>query len=153
MKFALTDRIMWTYRTLFPRTFQHLIGVPRSFEPSASEVATIREIGASMLPVRPRRDGVVFDAFTGNPHVNSSALEEISVPALLVHATDDGLAPYRTAVNAAARMPSATFVSLQGGHEFLGHEHEVCTAISTALAQEHLARDSSDKTVPSGAVA
>lgn len=151
MKLALTDRTMWTFKTLSPGAFQRLIGVPKGFESSLSEVATIREISASMLPVRPRRDGVVFDAFIGNPHVNNSRLEDISVPTVLVHAIDDGLAPYRTALDAAARMPATSFVSLRGGHEFLGHESEVRSAIRKALSDLHQAKESSDRAVSSGA--
>jgi pimeloyl-ACP methyl ester carboxylesterase len=135
MKASLTDRTMWTFKTLMPRAFQRLIGVPKGFKPSAAELVTIREIGESMLPVRPRRNGVVFDTFVGNPHVNGCRLEEISAPTLLIHAIDDGLAPYQTALDAAARMPAARFRSLQGGHEFLGHEDQVRTEIHTALAE------------------
>lgn len=133
MEALLTDRVMWTFKSLMPGAFQRLIGDPKGFEPSAAQLSTIREIGQSMLPVRPRRHGVVFDAFTGNPHVNRCALEEISVPTVLVHAVDDGLAPYRTALDAAARIPAVRFYSLEGGHEFLGHEAEVRDAIQSSV--------------------
>ena len=135
MKASLRDRTMWTFKTLMRHAFQRLIGVPKGFKPSAAQLATIRDIGDSMLPVRPRREGVVFDTFVGNPHVNGCRLEEISAPTLLLHAIDDGLAPYQTALDAAARMPAARFCSLRGGHEFLGHEDQVRTEIHTALAE------------------
>ena len=135
MRVFLRDRVMWTFMSLMPRSFQSLIGVPKAFDLSAGELATIREISESMLPVPPRREGVVFDAFVGNPHVNSCSLEEITTPALLIHAVDDGLAPYQTAVDAAVRIPAIRFVSLTGGHEFLGHEGAVQTAIHSALAE------------------
>ena len=152
MKAALTDRVMWTFKTLLPGAFQRLIGVPKGFEPSGTQLSTIREIGESMLPVRPRRRGVVFDTFIGNPHVNGCALEKITAPKLLIHAVDDRLAPYKTALDAAARMPTARFRSLEGGHEFLGHEAEVRSAIRGALAELRVkSRGLSGASVGSGA--
>jgi pimeloyl-ACP methyl ester carboxylesterase len=92
------------------------------------------EIAYSLFPITPRRDGAIFDAFIGNPYVNDCRLENITTPTLIVHSTDDALAPYGSAQNAAVRMPSARFVTIdKGGHEFLGHQSLVPDAIHESL--------------------
>jgi pimeloyl-ACP methyl ester carboxylesterase len=126
--------IWWEFKNLLPGTFRRLIGVPRDYDASPAELATIEEIGKSVMPVKPRRDGAVFDTFIGNPHVNTRPLEEIATPTLIVHAADDALAPYKTATAAAARMAHAHFVTIErGGHEFLGREAEVRQAIHSLV--------------------
>lgn len=129
-----TDHMFWMFKTLMPRMFRHLIGVPKRYQASPAELATLREVGESVFPIRPRRDGAVFDTFLGNPYVNSCPLEEITPPTLVIHAADDALAPYETAAKAAARMPQARFVTIdRGGHELLGHEVAVRQAVADSL--------------------
>jgi pimeloyl-ACP methyl ester carboxylesterase len=144
MKLALTsDRPFWLFKTFMPRTFRHLLGVPKNYAASESEASTLQEIAQSIFPVRPRRDGAVFDTFTGNPHVDSCPIEEIQVPTLLLHASDDALAPYQSATDAAARMPFARFITIgSGGHEFLGHEDRVRSAIHEYLDGIHSGQSS-----------
>jgi pimeloyl-ACP methyl ester carboxylesterase len=135
MKLALTsDRPLWLFKTLMPRTFRHLLGVPPNYVVSEAEAATLTEVARSIFPVRPRRSGAVFDAFSGNPHVDTCPIKDIHVPTVIVHASDDALAPYQSALNAAARMPFARFITIDsGGHEFLGQEALVREAIGTYL--------------------
>jgi len=124
------DRPFWLFKTLMPRTCRHLLGVPESYEATGAAAATLQEITSSVFPIRPRREGAVFDAFIGNPHVNTSPLEDINVPTLIIHAADDALAPYTYAQDAAARIPNARLVTVAtGGHEFLGSEPVVRDAI------------------------
>lgn len=126
----------WLFKSLMPNTFRHLLGVPRGFVGTSDELKALEEVGGSIFPVRPKRDGAVFDAFTSNPRVDGCPIEELTVPTLLVHAADDSLAPYQSARNAAARMPFARFVTVdRGGHEFLGTEHLVREAITTYLGE------------------
>jgi pimeloyl-ACP methyl ester carboxylesterase len=139
MKLALTsDRPFWLFKTLMPRTFRHLLGVPKNFAASEAEASTLEEIAQSIFPVRPRREGAVFDAFTGNPHVDTCPIQDITVPTLIIHAADDALAPYKSACDAAARIPRARLVTVDaGGHEFLGHEALVRDAIHSYLLELH----------------
>lgn len=135
MRLALSsERPFWLFKAFLPRTFRHLLGVPNGIELSTAEVAAFDEIAASVFPIGPRRDGAVFDTFTGNPHVDTCPIEDIQVPTLIVHASDDSLAPYQSALDASARMPFARFITVgSGGHEFLGREAEVRSAIHEYL--------------------
>jgi pimeloyl-ACP methyl ester carboxylesterase len=64
---------------------------------------------------------VIFDTFASNSSINRPFTEELSVPALLVHAADDPLAPYDGAVRLAGRLRGARLVTLgRGGHLQLG---------------------------------
>jgi pimeloyl-ACP methyl ester carboxylesterase len=137
MRAALSsDRPFWLFKSLMPRTFRHLLGVPKGFVGTSDERETLEEVATSIFPIPPKRDGAVFDTFTGNPHVDNCPIEDITVPTLIVHAADDSLAPYQSAHNAAARMPFARFVTIdKGGHEFLGTEREVRDAIKTYLSE------------------
>jgi pimeloyl-ACP methyl ester carboxylesterase len=90
-------------------------------------MASIREL---LFPLKPRRDGAVFDGFVPNLAADRFPLEELTVPTLILNARDDHLAPYRFAVEAASRIPAAKLVSIDtGGHIFMGHGNEVREAI------------------------
>jgi 2-hydroxy-6-oxonona-2,4-dienedioate hydrolase len=57
-------------------------------------------------------------------------LEQLTVLTLLISASDDHLAPYRFAAQAASRIPGASLVTIEGGgHVFMGHDEEVREAI------------------------
>jgi pimeloyl-ACP methyl ester carboxylesterase len=59
----------------------------------------------------------------------------LTVPTLIVHAADDSLAPYASAVAAAPRIPHGSLVTIErGGHLFLGHEAQVRAAINSFVA-------------------
>jgi pimeloyl-ACP methyl ester carboxylesterase len=62
-------------------------------------------------------------------------LEELRVPTLIVHTTDDPLASYDAAAAAAARTPGARLVSLDsGGHLQLGQTERVRNEIAAFQA-------------------
>ena len=90
-----------------------------------------------LFPLRPRRDGAVFDGFVSNLAADGFPLEEIGVPTLVINARDDtSFAPYRFAVRAAERIPGAKLVSIEsGGHWFLGHAVEVREAIGAFVGE------------------
>jgi pimeloyl-ACP methyl ester carboxylesterase len=140
---ARSDRAFWLFARRFPHTLHSMMmGVPAGYQPTADEAATIDAVVASIFPVHRRREGFIYDAFVGNPAVRKVPLEQLDVPTLLVHSTDDSLAPYESAVAAAARIPGAELVTLErGGHLFLGHEADVRAAVSTFLARTASARD------------
>jgi pimeloyl-ACP methyl ester carboxylesterase len=116
----------WTFKALMPRNFRILAGIPRDFDASPDEQATIDQICDSIFPMRPRRRGAAFDALISNPAVNDYPLEAIDVPTLLVHAPDDAYGGYEKAVDAASRIPGARLVTIpRGGHVFVGAERDV----------------------------
>jgi pimeloyl-ACP methyl ester carboxylesterase len=83
----------------------------------------VREL---LFPLRPRREGAVFDGFVSNLAADRFPLEQLTAPTLVISARDDPLAPYRFAAQAASRIPGARLVTIEGGgHLFLGHDAEV----------------------------
>jgi pimeloyl-ACP methyl ester carboxylesterase len=89
-----------------------------------------------LFPLKPRREGAVFDGFISNLATDRFPFEEIAVPTLVINARDDTLAPYRFAAEAAARIPGAKLASIEtGGHRFLGHDAEVRDAIGAFVRE------------------
>jgi hypothetical protein len=66
-----------------------------------------------LFPLKPRREGAVFDGFISNLATDRFPFEEIGVPTLVINARDDTFAPYRFAAEAAARIPGAKLVSIE----------------------------------------
>jgi pimeloyl-ACP methyl ester carboxylesterase len=95
-------------------------------------MAGLREL---LFPLRPRRQGAVFDGFVSNPAADRFPLEQLAVPALVISARDDPLAPDRYAATAASRIPGARLVTIErGGHLLLGHDAEVRKEIGAFMA-------------------
>ena len=97
----------------------------------------------SMMPVSERKAGVVLDAAVTNPDMapnyENYAIENLKVPVLILHAKDDKLASYESAVNASVRFPEYIFVSFEeGGHLMAGHEAEVHKAVTDFVQQNGL---------------
>lgn len=132
-----TERIFWALKAYTPGVMRGLMGVPKRYEPTPAEAETIRAVGESIFPVTARRQGFIFDAFTGNTWVRRCHLEDIAVPTLIVHAADDNFAPYQHAVAAADRIPGVEFVTIdKGGHLFLGREAAVRQAVTGFLGRQ-----------------
>jgi TAP-like protein len=74
-------------------------------------MAGVREL---LFPLRPRREGAVFDGFVSNLAADRFPLEQLAVPTLVISARDDPLAPYRYAARAASRIPGARLVTIEG---------------------------------------
>jgi len=68
-------------------------------------------------------------------------LQEIAVPALVIHAVDDSLASYEYVRQLAQEIPNAKFVTLEkGGHLLLGQRARVQSEIAQFLGQHSLVR-------------
>ncbi len=151
---AGSDLVWWAFRTFLRQRYLHFIGVPAGWKYSDADRAALDQIVPDLFPVSNRAEGVIFDTFVSNPSINRPFPDEpIEMPALLVHAKDDPLAPYPGAVRLADRLPGARLVSLQhGGHLQLGDAGaELRAAVLEFLAQ---VRSTSDPTtqpvVPQG---
>lgn len=121
------ERMFWMFRSVMPRMFSRLTGVPKGWQPTSDEEATIREVSQSMFPIKPRHRGATFDTLVSNPAVNGFPLEELRVPTLIIRAIDDPYSPGAAVDNdAARRIPGARLVRIErGGHLFLGREAQV----------------------------
>lgn len=130
-----SDRAMWTLRTLVPPMMGRLMGVPKGFPRNEGDARRMAEMLDSIFPLRPRREGAIFDAFVSNPEVAAYPLEDLRVPTLIIHAKDDPLASHQAAAHAGQRIPGAKLVSLDsGGHLGLGQTERIRTEVSSFLA-------------------
>jgi pimeloyl-ACP methyl ester carboxylesterase len=109
------DRLFWVFKKLMPAAFSRMMGAPKGYRPASDEearvMAGVREL---LFPLRPRREGAVFDGFVSNLAADRFPLEQLAVPTLVISARDDPLAPYRYAARAASRIPGARLVTIEG---------------------------------------
>jgi len=127
----------WLMTTYFPSSMHSIMGVPADYEMSPQEETEISQVMDTLLPVKPRAEGALFDMYVSNPAINEGLpLGDISVPALVIHAVDDPLADYENAKAMAQNIPNAEWVSIpQGGHPLLGHEKQIRTKIEQFLSE------------------
>jgi pimeloyl-ACP methyl ester carboxylesterase len=124
------DPLFWFFKQLMPAAYAQMMGMPKGKQPSPQEQETVTAGLNLLFPLKPRREGAVFDGFVSNLAADRFPLEQLTVPTLVISAEDDTLAPYRFAAQAAGRIPGAKLVTIQGGgHWFLGHDAEVRQAI------------------------
>jgi pimeloyl-ACP methyl ester carboxylesterase len=131
------DRLFWLFKRLMPAAYSRMMGMPKGYQPSPQEADAVAAGLNLLFPLKPRREGAVFDGFVSNLAADRFPFEEIAVPTLVVNARDDtSFAPYRFAAAAAARIPGAKLVSIErGGHWFLGHAAEVQAAIGVFVRE------------------
>ena len=130
-----SDFLMWMITTHFESMMQPTVGVPGGYALSEVEQLMVTGVIRSILPIKPRTDGFVFDMFTSNQdmdqHPDQYPMEAIRVPTLVIHAVDDPLAKYENAEALAARIPNAKLLSIpSGGHLLLRMEEMVRAEIA-----------------------
>ncbi len=89
-----------------------------------------------MFPASAWRGGVLNDLHQYGRHYGNLPLEQIRVPALVIHGTHDRAAPYAAGRYAAGHIPSARMVSVERGTHFIvaTHWREVGAEIEKFLA-------------------
>jgi 2-hydroxy-6-oxonona-2,4-dienedioate hydrolase len=100
---------------------------------SADEHARVAQVLDHILPVSPRRLGLLNDA-----KITSSLpryeLERIEAPTLILSVVDDLYGTYDGARYSAEHIPHARFIGyLSGGHLWIGHQKEVMSEIVAFL--------------------
>ena len=118
------DFIMW----LFCPLFKPLMGM---------EPETLKTI----LPMKPRRKGIVFDARVSNTvMVNECAeydMSKLEVPVLIIHAKDDKMADFNNVEPWIVRIKDCTFIALDsGGHLMEGNSEKIDTAVERFIARQ-----------------
>jgi pimeloyl-ACP methyl ester carboxylesterase len=133
-----SDFAFWLMTTYFGKSMRSTMGVPEGFELTPEYEAEVAHVMKTILPVKPRSDGALFDMYVSNLDVNTGyPLEEIAMPTLIVNAMDDPLTLYKNAQSAAGRIPGAKLVTIEdGGHMMLGHEAQIRSEIA-AFLDEH----------------
>jgi pimeloyl-ACP methyl ester carboxylesterase len=133
-----SDFAFWLVTTYFGKSMRSTMGVPDGFELTPEYEADVAAVMKTILPVKPRSDGALFDMYVSNLDINNGySLEEITVPVLIVNAVDDPLTLYKNAQSAAERIPGSRLVTIEdGGHMMLGHEERIRSEI-VAFLDEH----------------
>jgi pimeloyl-ACP methyl ester carboxylesterase len=128
------ERLWWLYRRLLPSLYGRMLGVPKDYQPTPEDPATIHAVSELQFPLKPRKQGAIFDGFVSNMVADRFGFEELTVPTLIVSAADDHWARHEHAISAAGRIPGARLVTVdRGGHLFLRHDGQVRTAIGSFI--------------------
>lgn len=96
---------------------------------SSDEQARVAHVMESILPVTPRRLGLLNDAIVTST-LTRYDLERIVVPTFIMSTADDLFGTFDAARYTAEHIPGAKFVGFEsGGHLWVGHHGEVISAI------------------------
>ncbi|MDI5892833.1 alpha/beta fold hydrolase [Halomonas rhizosphaerae] len=102
---------------------------------SVDEQARVARMMEHILPVSPRRAGLLNDAEVIST-LPRYALEQISAPTLIISLEDDLFGTYDAARYTAEQIPDARFIGYsRGGHLWVGHHAEVMSDIRAFLRQ------------------
>jgi 2-hydroxy-6-oxonona-2,4-dienedioate hydrolase len=119
-----SDFLFWAAIRLAPRLVTRaLLATPPELVDAAeaSERARVRLVMEHILPVSPRRLGLLNDASVTSSQ-SRYELERVRAPTLLVSARDDLFGTYDSARYTAEHIPGARFTAHeQGGHLLVGH--------------------------------
>ena len=100
---------------------------------SADEQARVGQVLEHILPVSPRRLGLLNDAAV-TAALPRYELEKITAPTLVISAADDAFGTFDSARYTAAHMPRARFIGYpSGGHLWVGHQSDVMSEIVAFL--------------------
>lgn len=117
------DLLMWLVSPLF----KPLMGM----EPETLKV---------ILPMKPRKDGIVFDANVSNTVMVNDCMKydmsNLEMPVLVIHAKDDKMADFKKVEPWIDRIKDCTFVALDnGGHLMEGNSKKIDTAVEQFIAK------------------
>jgi len=136
-----SDFLFWILtRYLRPLAIRSILGTPTEVvaRASASEKARVDLTLRHILPVTPRRRGLLNDA-TVVSSIRRYDLEAISAPTLVVSAADCGYGTWEPARYTAEHVRGARFLGYpSGGHLLVGHEQEIEAEIFAFLQRAEL---------------
>ena len=136
-----SDFIFWaTERISRASMIRTILGTPLDVveRASAAEQARVASVLEHMLPISPRRAGLLNDA-----EVISSLerfdLERIALPTLAISTADCLYGTFEGARYTAEHVPGARFIGYpRGGHLCVGHQAEVASEIAAFLMESQL---------------
>lgn len=118
-KFLVNDFPMWFSMKYFGFIFNSMMG-------SKVDNSTLFE---TMLPVSPRRQGIIMDTNITNIdmtlHYDEYPIEKLKSPILVIHAKDDPMAKYENIEKLLPRIEAETAIFETGGHTIDGNNGEV----------------------------
>jgi pimeloyl-ACP methyl ester carboxylesterase len=128
-----SDFIFWAAGKVAHQSFiRSILGTPPEVvaRAPADEQARIERVLENILPVRPRRLGLVNDAAVMSS-LPRYPLEKISAPTLAISAADDLYGTFDAARYTAAHVPRARFIGYPtGGHMLVAHTAETAAAVT-----------------------
>jgi len=131
-----SDFLFWAAIRLAPRTMigSILATPPEAVEKAdADEQARVAQLLDHILPVSPRRTGLVNDAAVVST-LPRYELERIQAPTLLISVADDRFGTFEPARYTAEHVPGARFVGYpSGGHILAGRNREAMAEIAAFL--------------------
>lgn len=131
-----SDFLFWAaLRTARPTVTRAILATPPDVvdQASAQEQARVEAVLRGILPVSPRRLGLLNDAAVTSS-LERPDLERIVVPALALSAADDLFGTFDAARYTAAHVPNGRFIGYpSGGHLWVGHHEEVIDEIAAFL--------------------
>src|SRR5262249_21209853 len=123
-----SDFLFWAAPRLSrPTVIRAILATPPALveNASADEQARIGKVLDRILPVRPRRPGLINDAAITSS-LQRYDLERIAVPTLVISAADDLYGTFDGARYTADHVPHARFIGYpSGGHMLVGRQKEV----------------------------
>ncbi|KRM97097.1 hypothetical protein FC19_GL000205 [Liquorilactobacillus aquaticus DSM 21051] len=129
-KLLINDFFMWFSTKYFGFIFNSMMG---------SDVSN-GALLETMLPVKPRRQGILADTKITNIdmtlHYEKYTIEGLKTPILVIHAKDDPLAKYENVEKLLTRVDTETAVFETGGHTIEGHADQVKKAIIRFIEKE-----------------
>jgi pimeloyl-ACP methyl ester carboxylesterase len=115
-KIILSDRFMLFCIRNFKGIFYSMFGSKNVSD----------EVFDNMLPVKPRRNGIINDTEMTNidmaVNFNNYPVENINIPILVVNAKDDPMAKYENIEYFLKRVNAETLIFPDGGHLIIGHD-------------------------------
>ena len=82
------DGLFWLFKRLLPAAYSRMVGAPKGYRPTAEDAQVLKGIRELLFPLKPRRNGAVFDGFVSNLAADRFPLEELKVPTLVISAKD-----------------------------------------------------------------
>jgi pimeloyl-ACP methyl ester carboxylesterase len=131
-----SDFLFWAILKFARATaIRSILGTPPALvgKASADERARADEVLSHILPVAPRRPGLINDAAVTST-LPRYELERIQAPTLCISVADDLYGTFEPARYSAEHIPHARFVGYpSGGHICVGHEQEITDAVVAFL--------------------
>ena len=131
-----SDFLFWVAIRLARQTvIRAILATPPSVvaNASADEQARVARIMQHILPISPRRVGLLNDAAVTST-LGRYELEKITVPTFVISMADDLFGTFDGAQYTAQHIPHARFIGYQtGGHVWVGHQQDVMSEIAAFL--------------------
>lgn len=133
-----SDFLFWAATWLArPTMIQAILATPPAVveNASAAEQARVTEVLKHILPVTPRRIGLLNDAavIASLPRYE---LERIAAPTLVMSMADDLFGTFESARYTAEHVPGARFIGYpSGGHLGVGHQEDLVFEVAAFLKQ------------------